>query len=182
MHPYHNEANRSQARILDGYKSGGAVTEKIAGAVHKHERHDHPGETPTPLRSGGKVAGEASKSRLDRHARGGKVRDKGPSKINIVIATGADKDKPPMMPPPMPAAMPPVMPRPAAPPPMPPAMPPGGAPPMGAPPMMRPGMYRGGKVKLDAGAGGGRARLEKADISDRVPVKAHTRRKSGGRV
>lgn len=190
-----------------GYKVGGAVDAEqdrkaIAGAVHKHERHDHKGEPLTPLRWGGEVAGKEGKARPDRRARGGSVKGKGPSKINIIIATGggegerhqamqqgmqvgaklASAARPPMLPPG--AGMPP--PGLGAPPPgLPPgAMPPGALPPrppMGAPGM---GMKRGGGVYplKDAASGGARGRLQKAGMEDRVPVKAHSRRKAGGRI
>lgn len=111
-------------------------------------------------------AGEAAKKRLDKYARGGVVKPKGKSNINIIINAGEKK--------PDAAAMPmPPMPMPAAPPPPPPAPaggPPGGgqAPPPpellaalaaagkgggapagpapGQPPMMPPGKARGGRV------------------------------------
>jgi hypothetical protein len=193
-----------------GYKSGGGVKSdaaqdraSIAGAVHKHERHDHPGEPLTKLRGGGKVGGSKAKPRLDRFARGGKV-GKGP--INIIISTGggeperqmafqqgakvgaavggaAGAPRPPMMPPPGGPGMPP----PGA------GMPPGGPPPMagpmapamaGVPPMARPPMKRGGSVKVNTvgGSESGIGRLEKSGMDDLVPVKAHARRRAGGRV
>lgn len=50
------------------YKKGGS----IAKAVHKHEKHDHPGEPLTPLKKGGKAH--------HHYAHGGKVHhDKGKS-------------------------------------------------------------------------------------------------------
>lgn len=47
----------------------------IKAAVHKHEKHDHPGEAMTPLKRGGKVHGKKGHKRLDRahKAHGGKV-------------------------------------------------------------------------------------------------------------
>lgn len=42
----------------------------IKAAVHKHEKHDHPGKPLTELKHGGKAMGGKSKKRLDR---GGKI-------------------------------------------------------------------------------------------------------------
>lgn len=38
----------------------------IKAAVHKHEKHDHPGKPLTELKHGGKAMGGKSKKRLDR--------------------------------------------------------------------------------------------------------------------
>lgn len=201
-----DEQKHAEAHVRKaGYKAGGRVSDEeqdrklVAEGVHKHERHDHKGEPLTPLRGGGKVKGKMPKMRADRYARGGHVKSKGgPDKINIIIATGGGEperqmafqqgaqvgtkmgamaSRPPMAPP-----MPPRPP--AGPPPgMPPGMPPG-APPM-APGAMppRPGMMkRGGKVVEMGGAGGGEGRLEKAGMEGMIKVKAHTRRRAGGRV
>jgi hypothetical protein len=119
------------------------------------------------------------------------------------MAGGAALGAPPMrppMPPPGAGAMPPGAPPPGPMPPgAPPMMPPGAGP--GGPPM-RPPMRRGGKVVPGAGGGGGLGRLHKAglalrdggsvnEVKDRekidrgegaVRVKAHVRRKAGGRI
>lgn len=190
-----------------GYKVGGKTSDiaqdrkMVADAVHKHERHDHPGEPLTKLKGGGKVHGDGAKPRLDRFARGGKV-GKGPAKINIVIATGGGEPerqmafqqgakvgavmggaRPPMGAPPRP--MPPPMPQPQS------GMPaPGMAGAMapataGVPPLARPPMKRGGSVGINkmAGAVTAPGRLEKSGIAeDLVPVRGHVRRRAGGRV
>lgn len=36
-------------------KKGGKVPPAVKAAVHKHERHDHPGKPLTPLKKGGKA-------------------------------------------------------------------------------------------------------------------------------
>ena len=183
-----------------GYKVGGRVSDEaqdakmVTAGVHQHERHLHKGEAPTALKlkGGGKVSGEGTKARLDKYARGGRTKS-GPSKINIVIATGKDQ-QPQAVPVPVPHPVPvPTAAPPAGAPPMG-AMPPGAMPPGGMPPgmPMRPPMKRGGAVKgqfalTDAGAAGAKGRLEKAEaVSGKdmpfVNVKAHTRRKTGGRV
>lgn len=141
----------------------------IKKAVHKHERHDHPGKPLTPLRKGGGVHGKHAGHRLDRHARGGRAKKHG-TQVNIIVKSG-DKEKeqmaaqqgmamgakmaagaggpphPPMGPPPGAGA---------------PPMPPPGAGPGGPPGMPpRPPMRRGGKITLRTGSGGGMARLQK---------------------
>lgn len=178
-----------------GYKVGGRVSDEaqdakmVSAGVHQHERHMHKGERPTALklRSGGKVSGEGSKARLDKYARGGRTKG-GPSKINIVIATGKDQQPQPMpvpvpRPVPVPAGAPPVAPPMGA---MPPGGMPAGMPPSAAPQMpMRPPMKRGGAVgdtRDDAGAGGALGRLEKAGMEDRIKVRGYSRRRAGGRV
>lgn len=181
-----------------GYKVGGRISDKaqdakmVADGVHQHEAHLHRSEprTSLKLKGGGKVEGSASKPRLDKFARGGRTKS-GPSKINIVIATGKDQQPPQAVPVPAPRPVPVPVNAGSAPMPPPGAMPPiAGAMPAGAMPP-RPGMKRGGAVKMPmAGSGGAAGRLEKAeaiggnDIDDGklIPVRAHTRRKSGGRV
>jgi len=202
----HEEQSKAEAHARRaGYKVGGHVDEEqdrkqTAEMIHKHERHDHKGESLTRYRAGGEVKGREACARPDRRARGGKV-GKGPSKVNIVIATGggaaerqqaqqqgmqigarlaASAPRPPMMPPPG-AGLPPGsgMPPPGV---MPPGagLPPGALPPRpGMPPMKR----GGGIYPLhNAGSGGAEGRLQKAGLENLVPVKAHSRRKAGGRV
>lgn len=168
----------------------------VKKGIRQHETHEHGGEhTDLKLRGGGKVKGEAAKQHLGRRARGGRA-SKGPSRINIVIATGKDRDQPPPAPP-MPPPGPPPMP-PPGPPPGPP-----GAGPGGPPPGLRPPMQRGGGVPYphpEAGGGGGKARLMKHEAAEngryerggatkkrqaggRIAVVAHSRRRAnGGRI
>lgn len=93
------------------------------------------------------------------YAKGGAVKGKGKTTVNVIIAGDRGQQQPPpqmpMMPPPPPAGPPPMAPPPPHP--MPPQMPPPGAPGM---PM---GRKSGGRVSypIEDGAGGGRGRLEK---------------------
>lgn len=220
MHPHEHVRSKEQREAehhvrRSGYKAGGRIEsdEKqdarvVTKGVHEHEKHLHKGEPETDLhlKGGGKVKGDAPRHRADKMARGGKVKG-GPSKVNIVIATGggegerqmafkqglqtgatvgAAQSKPPMMPPPgarPPMAPPPGMPPGAGGPPGGP-MPPGAAMTGGLPGTMppRPPMKRGGKVVEWGGAGGGEGRLEKAGMENEIKVREHTRRRSGGRI
>lgn len=142
--------------VVKAYKDGGFVT------------------SPAKKAAGGevKVQGRATGGRLDKFARGGKVKkDKG-NTVNIAIVSPS-KDSPPSVPDgapgaaSLPPAPPPMMPPPAgaAPPPMP--MPPPGAPP--GMPMKPPGMMaRGGKVRGQKGGGDtGVGRLDKVRMQKR---------------
>lgn len=158
---------RAKKLMAGCYKRGGGVHEDeaqdkklIKKMIGKHDRGEK-------LKAGG----HAPKKRLDkpkRYASGGGVEDapkkssKGGTTVNIMVE---GKDTPPMMPPIPPQGAP-----------IPPAGVTAGArPPMGGPPagMVPPGarppgmMKRGGAVKdkkypIDAGAGGGEGRLQKA--------------------
>lgn len=130
MHPFnslreHKVQHSRVAHIAGGKASGGAVS--AAAAVHAHEKHLHKGEKETRFAAGGAVG----KSRLDRYARGGKVKGKAATNVNIVIAPQGGEQKPSLPPamsagvgvPPMPPPHPPMMPPPGGPPGMPPGMP-----------------------------------------------------------
>lgn len=108
------------------------------------------------------VAAKAGKPRLDRKPfkNGGAVKKAGTT-VNVIVAPQGGGDAPPPMMPPGPPPMPPPMPPPHMGPGGPggPTMPPPGA---GAPPGMPMGRKHGGRVPhMDAGAGGGKGRLEK---------------------
>ena len=125
----------------------------IVGKAHGGEVHSDAAMDAKQIRSmvkpsSLKADGGKSKTRLDKYARGGKVK-KGTT-VNVIVAPGAGGDKPPM-----PAMAPPGMASPL-PPPRPPMMPPpGGMPPgAGGPPGMMPrrdggraGYKTGGAVK-----------------------------------
>lgn len=124
-HRQHKVEKSRVGHITKGYATGGAVSGSpsagsgvttSASVARKH---------------GGKIKGAKSSARLDRYARGGKVKGKGHTSVNVVVAPqGGDKPAIPAMPPQ--GAMPP--PRPPMPPmagPGAPMMPPGGP---GSPP------------------------------------------------
>jgi hypothetical protein len=130
------------------------------------------GKAATLRAKGGKVEGEATKSHMGRsrrpgYAKGGAVKSKGKTTVNVIIAPqGGDgsQQKPPM--PPMPPQGAPPMP-----PPRPPMVPPPGAGPGMPPPGMgaAPGVMRkdGGRVEkqppypIKDAAGGAKGRMEK---------------------
>lgn len=146
------------------------------GAVHDGPESDDTPESSADAHGmaalkkrakGGKVEGAKPRKRLDRmrdgYAKGGAVKGKGKTTVNVIIAGqggGADKMPPPTGGPPMPM-MPPA--GPPMPPPRPPMLPPTAMPPPnpGAPPMM--GRKDGGRVgyPIKDGAGGGEGRKEK---------------------
>lgn len=121
------------------------------GAVHADEAEDKK-LIKKEVKAEMRAEGHKGKARLDKHARGGKVKHGGAkhhTKINIVVAPKAGGDMPPpgagpMAPPPGPPMPPkgPMMPPPGGP--MAGGMPPGGPPGM-------PGMKRGGGVKPKSG-------------------------------
>ncbi len=162
-HPYakHGHAYpHAKERVRKLYE--GAIHKYAkGGAVHGDEAEDRKLIKSELKKHDMKTHGSKGKERLDKHARGGKVKHgKGHhTKINIVVAPKAGGDMPP---PPMGGAGGPPMPPPGAggPPPMPPkapmAPPPGpmagGMPGLGGKPGMPPGgMKRGGGVKPKSG-------------------------------
>jgi hypothetical protein len=162
---------RKKARGLllrHGYAVGGHVTQAIAAAVHRHERHDHKGKKLTRLRRGGAAEGGEPRFRADKPRRvaGGRAKKAG---TKIIIVNG--HPQPVAVPRPVPV---PVGAAPAGPPlaaarpplPLPPAMPGGGVPPGAAPAgVARPMAQRGGRIgkgpRLTAGAKNALGRLQK---------------------
>lgn len=134
------------------------------------------------LKRGGAVSGAMPKKRLDkprRYATGGGVDGDMPKKkgnpkteVNIVIAGKEGQPLAPSIPPQIPPMAAPPMPQPTT------ARP--SVPPQGATGIMPPAMHkRGGAVKgypIDAGAGGGTGRIEKA-----AAQKSHRPKKGGGK-
>lgn len=138
-----------------GYARGGGVSP--AKAVHKHEKHMHPGKAETKFRHGGKIEGKKAHERADKFKRGGSV-PRGHTKINININPRPESGAPMQARPPIVIPKAPVAGAPGA--------MPGGPAPGGAPPMANRGgrFARGGKVKSltgDAGSGSGEGRLAK---------------------
>lgn len=101
--------------------------------------------------------------RLDRRARGGKVKGKTVVNVNVMQPSGDDKAAVPL-PIPVPAGGPGPMP------PKPPMMPPAGGPPVPGPMPGAPGLpvrKRGGAVKMTAGSLSGPGRLQKTKMQKR---------------
>lgn len=178
-HPYKQHKNAGKSRVSDLYgkmAKGGAVQHSDAAedasmvrkAMADHDKQLHGGKH-TDLSN----ISPKSKGRMDKYARGGKVKGGGKhhTKINIVVAPKAGGDVPPPVAPPMggppPGGPPPMMPpkTPMGPPPSPMA---GGMPGLG-------GMKRGGGVKSGISS---KENLSKwADYA-----KAGTKYASGGKV
>lgn len=140
---------------LDRKARGGLNKDIVKEMIHKHEKHEHPGEPLTKLRDGG---------RLKRKSGGA---TKGKTNITIVLGARPDGGQMNMQPSQMPDMQRPI-PIPAQAPPMPPAMPPGmvggGGLPPGMPPMPR---KSGGRTafsgyRMDAGSESGEGRLQKS--------------------
>lgn len=144
-----DKVGKSRAKdFTKNYSTGGSIAVYKAGGAVTSAKKASGGEV--------KVAGHATGGRIDKFARGGKVKKKPENQINIAIVQPS-KDSPPSdgstpagMGLPPPGGPPPPPPPPAGampPPPVPMAQP--GPPPMGPPPGMRPPgmMKRGGAVK-----------------------------------
>lgn len=162
-HANARQSHNQKSRMLlarSGYGSGGSVKSQT---INPTPAAPIPPGVAKQIKDGGAPGGAMPKRRLDKHARGGKVKA-GSTTTNVIIAMPPDNDGP---------ATP--MPLPPGPPPGPPGA--GAAGPI-APPMMPPSpaglpmRKRGGKVPpskikgpktipMDAGAGGGEGRLDK---------------------
>lgn len=178
-----DHSSRIASRRGESPSDAAADKAMITRAFAQHDKQLHGGKpTRLHLKDGGSAEGSANGSRLDRpgRARGGKMSKGKGNHVNVIVASGGGQDRP--VPVPVPAAgppHPPMMPPPGAgAPPMGPGGPPMGMPPgAGGPPMMPPrppmagGMPMradGGKtvaVHMDAGAAGGKGRLEKSKMA-----------------
>lgn len=182
-HASHHKPHQKAREMIrrTGYAVGGRPLsdeqqdrEMIAKAIHKHEKHDHPGKPMTKLKTGGSVEGEHSSARLDKAARGGRMKGskgkKGHTTVNVVVGQGKEP-----VPVPVPVGGPKIMP--------PVGMPPAGGmpvPPMGAGvPGQPPTMKKGGRIHMEYGAGGGKGRLEKIEEYGTEPV---AKRRRGGKA
>lgn len=152
-HPFANlrqskvERSRATDMTKDCYAGGGAVSRTAAKSVAKS----------TAKSKAMKIDGKHAAPRLDKFARGGKVKGKGATNVNVIIApqgggAGAGAGAAMMPKPPLPAMPPPPM---AGPPGMPPGAGAGGPPmPPGMMPHARGGRAnyaKGGKVKSGNG-------------------------------
>lgn len=163
-HPYadHRQSKVEKSRvakIAKGYATGGAVDAQAGQQAMMK------GAKPKGAKLGAIIGGKA-KARMDKRARGGRVKGKG-TNVNIVIAQPNPQqqgmDKPVPVPVPVPAGGPP----PGAPPMLPPGAMAGGP---GVPPGMPPGMppiprKRGGRV---ARANGGKIQPITINVRDRL--------------
>jgi hypothetical protein len=161
----HHPGRKRAHEMKKHFKSGGAVRKKADGGAALSTKADEDNDDKELLAEGKKSGG-----RLDKYKRGGKVKGKGHTNVNVIVAphgphpaAGAAPAVPPG-PPQLPGGG-------GPPPPMPMGGPPpgGGLPPgLGKPPGM---MNRGGKVKkfakggkigMTAGALSGEGRLQQA--------------------
>lgn len=150
-----HHVSKSRAKHILGHKRGGgvgseahgkAIAKKMGRLAHEMERHE-----------AAEMHGHKGKGRLDKRARGGGVKGKHHTQVNVIVAPHKGSPSLGAGAPAGPGALPP-----APPPGGPPMAPPPGA--GGMPPMKRGGRTykRGGGVKMTAGADSGEGRLQKA--------------------
>lgn len=186
----HKKDNAKRIMTQAGYSMSTKNEFKRGGHVHADEADDKKlvkkmvkkDSLKEKKKEGGFVHGGMPKHRLDKisrqtdkgdthYAKGGKVKGKGKTQINIMIGSDKSAGQPVPVPVPVGGGA-----GPMAAPPRPPMAPPGGMPPgagmppggQGAPP--RPPMKRGGKVLKDHGSGSGLGRIDKAKSYGGKPI------------